>query len=398
MELLAPAGTLQKLRYAVLYGANAVYAALPNFSLRAKAGNLTKADLAEALEFCHQHHSKLYLTLNAYMMNDDLDGLAETLQEIKHLPVDGVIVADPAVVRLVQRLTQFAVHLSTQANVTNWQTAKFWYEEGVSRIILARELNFSQICEIKQHNPSLQVEIFVHGAMCISYSGRCLLSAFLNQRSANQGLCTHPCRWQYAVQEGSRPGQYFPLDEDERGTYIFNSKDLCLFDRIPALVNSGIDSLKIEGRMKSLYYVANCTRIYREAIDSAINGIPVSPSLAEELDKISHRPYSEAFFANDPNQILQHYQTSAYSRDYQYLGSVYQVEDRAVYIDVVSKFTVGETIEIIYPNHKEDYTFCVNAIEKDEGLPVEAAQPNQKVKLILDRPSPLNGILRKKLP
>ena len=269
-ELLAPAGDLEKLKIAALYGADAVYFGGELFSLRAGAGNMSLAEMTEGIAFCHAHGVKCYLAMNIYAHNEDIEPLRDYLNKIKDLDLDAFIVSDPGVITMIQEIIpQAEIHLSTQANMTNYETAKFWHRMGVKRIVLARELTFEEIREIRRQTPeTLEFEAFVHGAMCISYSGRCLLSNFMIERDANRGQCAHPCRWKYALVEEQRPGQYYPIEEDERGTYILNSRDLCMIESIPQLVEAGISSLKIEGRMKSVFYVATVVAAYRRAIDA----------------------------------------------------------------------------------------------------------------------------------
>ncbi|MBP7562223.1 MAG: U32 family peptidase, partial [Candidatus Cloacimonetes bacterium] len=273
MELLAPAGNFEKAKYALHYGADAIYTGGKQFSLRAKADNLDDEQLSQLVEYCHSLQKKIFITTNIYAHNQHLEGLENYIQFLGSLKLDGIILSDPSVFRMVQKYApEIPIHISTQANITNWQTVKFWQDLGARRVILARELTFEEITEIRQKCPDMEIEIFVHGAMCISYSGRCLISAYFNNRHANLGECTHPCRWNYSVMEESRPGQYFPVEEDQHGTYFFNSKDLCLWKYIKEIYELGIDSIKIEGRMKSNYYVANVVRTYRQALDAVKSG------------------------------------------------------------------------------------------------------------------------------
>jgi len=297
MELLAPGGNLQKIQYAVWYGADAVYTAGKDFGLRAKSTNLSDQELREAVEFCHSHNRKIYITLNIYAHNRDIDLLPNYLKFLASLNVDAFIISDAAVFSLAcEYAPSIPIHISTQANVTSWKAVEFWQKLGAKRIILARELTIHEIKEIKVKVPDIELEMFVHGAMCMSYSGRCLLSSYLNARSANQGNCTQSCRWEYHLHESSRPNEYFEISEDDRGTYIMNSKDLNLLNRLAEIKEVGIFSIKIEGRMKSLYYAANAVRVYKEALQQIDLGHSSKPVLQEELDKISHRHYSEAFF------------------------------------------------------------------------------------------------------
>ncbi|MCK9335709.1 MAG: U32 family peptidase, partial [Candidatus Cloacimonetes bacterium] len=303
MEITAPGGDFEKIKYAVMYGADAVYTGFKAFGLRASATNLDYDTLPQAIEYVHEHNAKLYLTLNAYLKNDDFAGLKDFLLWLKDYPLDAVIVSDPGVFKTVQSLCKIPIHISTQANITNLESARFWYELGAKRIVPARELSFNQLCEIKAALPELEIESFIHGAMCVSYSGRCLLSAYMNNRSANSGACTHPCRWNWSLTEESRPGEYFPIEEDQYGSYIMSSSDLCLLQRMPQLISSGIDAGKIEGRMKSLYYVSQITRLYRAAHDALTTDLALWQRFEQELQKVSHRSYWEGFyFINDPSQ------------------------------------------------------------------------------------------------
>ena len=398
MEILAPAGSLEKLKYAIAYGADAVYTGGKSLNLRSKSSNLTNEELAEAVAFCHAHQRKLYVTLNAFAHNDDLAELPAFIQFLKGIKVDAVIVSDPAVFSLVRELApDIRIHISTQANVTSWKSAEFWFKLGASRIILARELTLKEISTIRNKLPELELEMFVHGAMCMSYSGRCLLSAFLNGRDANRGNCSHPCRWKYSLVEETREGSHFPIEEDELGTYILNSKDLCLFNRLEDLLQVGLTSLKIEGRMKSLYYVANLTRVYKQAIEAISKGEKPSLKLEEELDKISHRIYTEGFVDGFDSSITQNHDSSSYIRNYQFLGTVDRVEGRFVYIDVRSKFSRNEKIEIIFPDPASDLILTVDKIWDENDQLISFTKPNTTIKMELPKEPDPFGILRKKI-
>ena len=293
MELLSPAGDLHKLKYAVLYGANAVYTAGTQFGLRAKSGNLTREELKQAVEFCHSNKKKIYITVNIFAHNKDIDKLPVYLQFLQSIVVDAFIISDPGIFSLAREYApEIPIHISTQANVTSWKSAEFWFQQGAKRIIIARELSISEIKKIREKVPGIELEMFVHGAMCISYSGRCLLSSFLNNRSANQGYCTQPCRWEYGLAEKTRPNEFFSLEEDKYGSYILNSKDLCLVNRLKEIIDAGLDSIKIEGRMKSHYYVANVTRTYKSVIKLIFENKKIPNNLKEELNKVSHRHYT----------------------------------------------------------------------------------------------------------
>ncbi|MBT4332574.1 MAG: U32 family peptidase [Candidatus Cloacimonetes bacterium] len=396
MELLAPAGNLDKLKYAVYYGADAVYAAGNNFGLRAKSTNFSRSNLEAAVNFCHNHDRKIYITVNIFAHNSDLEQLPDYLSFLQKICVDALIISDPGVFLLAREFApNVDIHISTQANVTSWSAVDFWYKLGAKRIILARELGIKEIAEIKKKVPKVELEMFVHGAMCMSYSGRCLISAFLNNRSANRGLCTQPCRWEYNLVEKSRPGEFFKIEEDERGSYFFNSKDLNLIQRIPEIKKAGIDSIKIEGRMKSLYYVAAVTRAYRAAIKAGTQAVP--SQMKEELNKVSHRYYSEAFFDKFDSTNTQHYGSSAYIRDYQFIGEVQKVKRTSVFISIKAKFCIGDEIEFIFPDSKEDFQMTVKYIFNDENEQIQLTKPNTIIRLDLDKKLPEWGIVRKKI-
>jgi len=398
MEVLAPAGSLQKLRYAVAYGADAVYAGGKLFGLRAGSSNLDEKDLREAANFCHQSGCKLFITVNIMAHNRHYQALPSYLQFLQEIGVDGVIVSDPGVFATVQAVAPaIPIHISTQANVTSAASAAFWQKMGAKRVILARELSIGEIQEIRAACPGLELEMFVHGAMCMAYSGRCLLSSYLNHRSANLGACTQPCRWEYFVTEKSRPGQEFSLEEDDHGTYIFNSKDLCLYHRLAEIMAAGVDSIKIEGRMKSLYYVANVTRVYRAAIHALENGKQPPQFLRDELDKISHRVYSEAFFDGFDSIDTQYHETSKYIRDHQFIGEVIAEGNRSATIAIRAKFSIGDTIEFIFPDPSQDFTWKVTRIQDDAENDIDFTKPNTTCILPLKKSIPLNGIVRKKL-
>ena len=395
MELLAPAGDINKLKYAVYYGADAVYAAGNNFGLRAKNTNFSEIHLKEAVDFCHKYGRKIYITVNIFAHNSDIEQLPEYLIFLHKIGVDALIISDPGVFSLAKEFApDVNIHISTQANVTSWRAVDFWYKLGAKRIILARELGIKEITEIKRRVPDIELEMFVHGAMCMSYSGRCLISAFLNNRSANRGLCTQPCRWEYNLVEKSRPGEFFKIEEDERGSYFFNSKDLNLIKRIPQIMEAGIDSIKIEGRMKSLYYVATVTRAYRSAIDAGKN--EVEANIQEELNKVSHRYYSEAFFDNFDSSKTQYYGSSAYIRDYQFVGEVQKVEETSAFISIKAKFHTGDELEFIFPDSKDDFKITVNSIFNEENEQIQLTKPNTTIRLDLDRKIPEWSIVRKK--
>ncbi len=353
-ELLAPAGDLEKLKMAVIYGADAVYLAGQAFGLRAFAGNFTPEEMRSGLEFARSRGAKVYVTVNIFAHNQDLRELPDYLKNLSELGVDAIIAADAGVVDLALRHTPgLAVHLSTQANTTNYSSADFWFRQGVKRIVLARELSAQEIKEIRQ-KVSGELEIFVHGAMCMSYSGRCLLSNYLTGRDANRGECAQPCRWGYALVEEKRPGQYFPIEEDQRGSYIFNSYDLSLLQHIPQVAGLGVNSLKIEGRMKSINYVATVVKAYREALDAYYTDpgeYQVNPAWAADIAKVSHREYSTGFLFGRPGADAHNLNSSGYTRDYDFVGLVlaYDPEKGMALVEQRNKFSLGDKLEISGP-------------------------------------------------
>ena len=383
-ELLVPAGTLEKLKVAVKYGADALYLGGPEYGLRKKAGNFSLEEIEEGVEFAHQHDTALYVTLNILAHNEDLVGLEEYIKDLAELGVDAVIVADPGIFSIVQEAApELEIHISTQANNTNWRSAQFWQEQGASRVILARELSLKEITEIKQQ-VDLSFEAFVHGAMCISYSGRCLLSNYMIDRDSNRGNCAHSCRWQYTLMEEQRPGEYYPIEEDERGTYIFNSKDLCMIEHLPELIETGLDSLKIEGRMKSVHYVATVTNIYRRALDRYAKNPEEYTFQADwlaELKKISHRHYTTGFYFEQPGGSEQNYESSGYARDYDFMGIVqdYDAESGEAVIEVRNKFFAGDKVEFFGPT-TDTFTQKIKLMQNEEGLMIEEApHPKQLI-------------------
>ena len=364
---------------------------------------MTLEEMKEGIDFAHARDVKCYLALNIFAHNEDIEPLREYLTAIRCFGIDAFIVSDPGIIALVQEIIPDGeIHLSTQANMTNYQTAKFWYNMGVKRIVLARELTFNEIKELRENTPEdLEFEAFVHGAMCISYSGRCLLSNFIIERDANRGMCAHPCRWKYALVEEQRPGQYYPIEEDERGTYILNSRDLCMIEYIPELAKSGISSIKIEGRMKSVFYVATIVSAYRKAID-AYYADPENYRFKEEwmteLKKVSHREFTTGFYFDKPTNKDQNYQTSAYTRDYTFTGLVKSYDSKTGYavVEQRNKMVIGDEIEVFGPG--TDF-FVQNLTEmyNEEGEPIEAApHPQQILKIKMDKPVKENFMLRKK--
>ena len=378
-ELLAPAGNLEKLKIAVIYGADAVYLGGENFGLRAGAKNFTLEQLTEGIKFAHNRGKRIYLTLNIIPHNEDLVGLPEYVTKLKEVGLDAVIISDPGVLKIVKNIIpEMDIHLSTQVNTTNYAAINFWYEQGVRRIILARELSLEEIKEIiKKSPPDMKIETFIHGAMCISYSGRCLLSNYLISRDANRGDCAHSCRWRYYLMEETRLGEYFPVYEDEKGTYIFNSKDLCMIEHIPSLIEAGIYAFKIEGRMKSSYYVATVVKAYRHLIDSYLlkpNEYFCDEKWLDEIKKVSHRYFTTGFYFTKPGGEEQRYDSSAYIKTYDFAGLIldYNTSNQIATIEQKNRIFVGDEIEIFGP----DDDFFTEKIEKmwdEEGEKIEVA-------------------------
>ncbi len=403
IEILAPAGDLEKLKIAVDYGADAVYFGGEMFSLRAGAGNLTVEEMKEGVLYAHEKGKKCYLTVNIFPHNEDIKPLEDYLHEIKDIGLDAFIVSDPGVITMIQEIIPGAeLHLSTQANMTNYKTAEFWQKHGVKRIVLARELTFPEIREIRKHMPDeMELEAFVQGAMCISYSGRCLLSNFMIERDANRGACAHPCRWKYRLVEEQRPGEYFPIEEDTRGTYILNSRDLCMIEHIPELIEAGICSAKIEGRMKSSFYVATIVSAYRKAVDAYYEdpqNYKFKDEWMKELKKVSHREFTTGFYFNQPTNKDQNYQTSAYTRDYSFVGLVKSYDEKTgmAIVEQRNKMSIGEEIEVFGP-YTDFFTQKLEVMLDEEGNPVESApHPQQILKIRMDKPVAKNFMLRKK--
>lgn len=402
-ELLAPAGSLEKLKMAIVYGADAVYLGGEAFGLRAYADNFTIDDLKDGVKFAHERGKKVYITMNIFPHNKDLLDMPQYIRKVESIGIDAIILSDPGVLSLVKETApDMEIHLSTQANNTNWMSANFWHKQGVKRIVLARELSFNEINEIRKKTPaSLELEIFVHGAMCISYSGRCLLSNYMAGRDSNRGLCAHPCRWKYYLMEEKRPREYFPVYENDRGSFIFNSKDLCMIEYIPQIIESGASSLKIEGRMKSSFYVATVVKAYREALDSyyqSRDNFVLDPKLLEEVSKASHREYTTGFFFNKPDSQSQIYNTSSYIREYDFIGVV-QKYDKATKIATIeqrNRMYKGEEIEVLNP--KGD--FFVQRIEwmkNADGEEIDVApHPQMTVYMPMKEEVGEYTILRKK--
>lgn len=403
VELLAPAGSLDVLKTAVIYGADAVYIGGEAFGLRANAKNFTKEQMREGIAFAHERGAKVYVTANILAHNADLEPARVYFRELEELRPDAALISDPGLFLIAkEEMPDVPIHISTQANNTNYGTYNFWFDLGATRVVAARELSLAEIREIREHIPAdREIEAFVHGAMCISYSGRCLLSNFLTGRDANRGECTHPCRWKYRVQEETRPGQYMDVDETDRGTFIFNSKDLCMIEHIPEMMDAGIDSFKIEGRMKTALYVATVVRTYRMAIDAAVRDPQEYrrqlPFYHEEIRKCTYRPYTTGFMFGKPTSETQVYEDVPYLHNYVYIGTVQGTDDAGrVMFPQKNKFTVGETLELMKPDGR-NLAAHVKGIWDDDGCAMESApHPKQMLHVQLDVSAQPWDILRRK--
>lgn len=402
IELLAPAGDLEKLKIAIDYGADAVYFGGEMFGLRAAAKNFTIDEIKEGVEYAHTRGKNIHMTVNVFAHNEDISQLENYLEQIKTIPIDAFIVSDPGVIMMIrEHIPEAEIHLSTQANTTNYKTAEFWHKQGVKRIVLARELTFEEIKELRRRLPdTMELEAFIQGAMCISYSGRCLLSNFMIERDANRGECAHPCRWKYHLVEEQRPGEYFPVEENERGTYILNSRDLCMIEHIPDLIEAGLGSVKIEGRMKSVFYVATVVGAYRKAIDAYYadpSGYQFMPEWMTELKKVSHREFTTGFYYNKPTNKDQNYLTSAYTRDYSFIGLVksYDPVTKMAVVEQRNKMNQGDEIEVFGP-YTDFFTQKIEILLDEEDQPIESApHPQQIVKIRMDHPVSEKYMLRK---
>lgn len=402
IELLAPAGNMEKLQMAILYGADAVYLAGERFGLRAGAGNFSPEELKEAIDYAHQRSKKVYVTMNVLPHNQDFAGMESYIEYLAALGADAIIVSDPGVFSLVREICpQMPIHISTQANVTNYRSARFWQQQGAARIIAAREMSLNELAFIHEKLPSLEIEAFVHGAMCISYSGRCLLSNFMCGRDANRGDCAHPCRWKYHLVEEKRPGQYYPVEEDESGTYIFNSKDLCMLEHVPELVRSGITSFKIEGRMKSAFYVATVVRAYRMALDAFLKDpehYVFQQRWLEEVAKVSHRGFTTGFFLDKPGPDSQNYRSGKYIQTWEFVGVVKEQEsDGMLLIEQRNRIQAGDRVEIMQPDGR-DFPLTITEMWDMEGnLITSAPHPQMLFRIRFDQPVQVNSLLRKML-
>ena len=402
-ELLIPASSLEVMKTAVIFGADAVYIGGEVFSLRAKSKNFSMDDMREGIAFAHAHGTKVYVTANILAHNGDLEGVEAYFHELKEIGPDALIISDPGVFQIAKEICpEIDVHISTQANNTNYRNYRFWHDLGATRGVSPRELSIDELRELRANIPEeLEIETFIHGAMCISYSGRCLLSSYFTGRDANQGACTHPCRWKYAIMEETRPGEYLPVYENERGTYIFNSKDLCMIDHIPELVAAGIDSFKIEGRMKTALYVAVVTRTYRQAIDDYMRDPKLYESrmdyYKEEIAKCTYRQFTTGFFFGKPDHDTQIYDSNTYVKAYTYLGLIGESRGDGYYsLEQRNKFSVGDIIEVMKPDGR-DMEVRVKGMTDEDGQPMESC-PHPKQKIFVDLGVELSSfdLLRKK--
>lgn len=401
-ELLVPASSLEVLKTAVIFGADAVYIGGEAFGLRAKAKNFSMEEMKEGIRFAHERGVKVYVTANILAHNGDLPGAYDYFRGLRELGPDALIISDPGMFTIAREICpEIDVHISTQANNTNYLTYRFWMAQGAKRVVSARELSLEEIREIRANIPrEMEIETFIHGAMCISYSGRCLLSNYFTGRDANQGACTHPCRWKYAVVEEKRPGEYLPVYENERGTYIFNSKDLCMIEHIPELLDAGIDSFKIEGRMKTALYVASVARTYRRAIDDYLESPEKYHANMEwyraEIAKCTYRQFTTGFFFGKPTEEMQIYDNNTYIKEYTYLGICEETDGQGrVKIEQKNKFSVGETIEVMKPDGTNDLV-PVLSIETEDGEPMMSApHPKQKLWVRLERTPDIFDLLRR---
>ncbi len=398
-ELLAPAGNLEKLKMAILYGADAVYLGGKAFGLRAFGGNFSRKELQEAMEFVHGKGKRAYVTVNIYAHNEDIEKLPDYLKYLEAIGADGLLVADPGVFQLAREAAPgLELHISTQANITNWRSAKAWQDSGAHRVVLARELSLQEIRKIREKCDA-ELEMFVHGAMCISYSGRCYLSSYLTGRDANRGSCAQPCRWKYHLTEENRPGQYFPVEEDERGTYIMNSKDMCLLPYLKDVIESGVDSLKIEGRMKSVHYVASVVKAYRMAIDAYFENpeeFMIRQEWLDELEKVSHRAYTSGFYfhKSENDQIYGH---SSYEQTSEFVGLVqsYDPDTGFAWVEQRNPMQLGQEIELFQPKEKG---FCQQLSEMldEDGNPIDRApHAQQLIQIRMEHPVEPFAILRR---
>ena len=393
-ELLAPAGDMERLKMAVLYGADAVYLAGTDFGMRAFAGNFTPDELRSAVDYAHGHNVRVHCTINTMPRNDEIVRLPEHLELLNDAGVDAIIVADMGAFTMAGKYAPNCErHISTQASISNFETANAWYDLGASRVILARELSLEEIRTIREKTPKeLEIEAFVHGAMCVSYSGRCLLSNYMTTRDSNRGACAQPCRYQYTLMEEKRPGEYFPIEEDEKGTYILNSRDMCMIDHLNDLVDVGLDSLKIEGRAKSAYYAAIVTGAYRHCLDDVMAGRPIDPVWRDEVDHVSHRPYATGFYYGHPGQF---YANSRYIREWQVVALVTHCDEEGnATLSLRNKFRAGDVVELVGPDLRP-FSMTVPQMMDAEGQPLEEPRnPQMTFHMKLPRPVPPFTLVR----
>ncbi len=398
MELLAPAGDFEKLEIAVHYGADAVYLSGKDFSLRNFSGNFTVDEIRDAVHFAHSKGVKVYVACNIFPKNEEIRPISDFLEISGRFNPDAVIIADPGIIRLARSIIpHIPIHLSTQANTTNIESALFWQDAGVKRINIARELSLTEIREIVSAT-DMEIEAFVHGAMCMAVSGRCLLSSFMTGRSGNRGMCAHPCRWRYAVVEETRPGQYMPVAEDDRGTYIFSPRDLCMIESLPDLIKSGVASLKIEGRMKGIHYLASVVNVYRQAIDTCYDD-PQSYRVKEEwvqaLSGVNSRGFSTGFFFGDPNRVLPGYTRDARFREHLFLGKIIKPSGDRYLVDVRNKFETSDAVDILRRNETPSQDIILE-IKDPYGLPITTAKPGDRVTVALKHRYGKNDVIRKR--
>ena len=400
IELLAPAGNLSRLKIALAYGADAVYAGGDSFSLRVRAKNFSDEELLEAIRYTHEKGKKFYLALNVIPHNEDIDDLIEYIKKMKEFKPDAFIISDLGVFNIAKEYApEIPIHISTQANNVNYMTVDAWHKMGAERVVLARELSFDEVKTIREKtNPKLELEAFIHGAMCISYSGRCLLSSYMTGRESNSGDCAHPCRWQYTLMEEKRPNEYFPVYENDRGTFIFNSKDMCMIEYIPELVNSGVTSFKIEGRVKTEFYVATVIGVYRRAIDTYLKdpeNFKFNPLWLEELSKVSNRGYTTGFWLKKPDNNSQNVVDGGYVRTYDLAALFERNENGKCVFTQKNKLSLGDTVEVMLPNG-EPFSFVIDKMWDEDDKEIETApHPMQIFKLSLGRELPEFSMLRK---
>ncbi|MSS76908.1 U32 family peptidase [Anaerococcus sp. AGMB00486] len=403
VELLAPAGDFEKLKAAIKFGANAVYMAGNSFGLRKNSKNFDSEELKAAVDYAHNHNVRCHITMNIVPHDNDLDGIVDYIKFLDKIGVDALIISDPGIFMIAKENSNIDLHISTQASVTNSHTINFWYNLGAKRVILARELSLDEIIEIRKNVPKdLEIECFIHGAMCISYSGRCLLSNYMTGRDSNRGDCAHACRWKYSIQEEKRPGEYYPIEEDENGTFIMNSKDLCLIDEIDKLIEAGIDSFKIEGRMKTVFYVATVIRSYRQAINAYYKGTfneKIAQKYFDEIKKASHRHFTKGFFYGRPGKDAQIYENSSYIRNYDFIAVVldYDKNQKIAKLEERNKFILGDKVEI-FGNNSEYIEFKINNMKDSNGNDIDTANKAKQIVYIkIDHELQKGDIVRREI-